>query len=173
LRRLNLEKDRVARANHWLDLLTPVSSRVSLRAGAGVSDSGVFWPSVNSSNSGHLSATTSIVSTQRASFAGSTVCVNSPMATTWLVNSCSTSRLCFTLLIYNRFNRWSKAGIWDKTLQSLVTMEAADLQCIDSTTSKAHRSSEGGADEQAIGRCRGGLHHQNPCRRRPLSAPGD
>ena len=36
--------------------------------------------------------------------------------------------------IYNRFNRWSKAGIWDTMLQRLVTMEAADLQCIDSTT---------------------------------------
>ena len=61
--------------------------------------------------------------------------------------------------IYNRFNRWSKAGIWDTMLQSLVTMEAADLQCIDSTTSKAHRCSaggKGGADKQAIGRSRGG-----------------
>ena len=67
--------------------------------------------------------------------------------------------MCFTLLIYNRFNRWSKAGIWDTMLQSPVMMEAAALQCIDSTTSKAHRCSaggEGGADEQAIGRSRGG-----------------
>ena len=61
--------------------------------------------------------------------------------------------------IYNRFNRWSKAGIWASMLQRLVTMEAADLQCIDSTTSKAHRCSaggNGGADTQAIGRSRGG-----------------
>ena len=44
-------------------------------------------------------------------------------------------------------------------LQSPVTMEVADLQCIDSTTSKAHRCSaggEGGADERAIGPSRGG-----------------
>jgi transposase len=47
--------------------------------------------------------------------------------------------------IYNRFNRRSKAGIWDTMLQMLVTMEAADLRCIDSTTSKAHRCSAGGA----------------------------
>src|SRR6202051_1412801 len=61
--------------------------------------------------------------------------------------------------IYNRFNRGSKTGSWATMLRSLVTMEAADLQCIDSTTSKAHRCSaggEGGADEQAIGRSRGG-----------------
>ena len=48
--------------------------------------------------------------------------------------------------IYNRFNRWSKASIWASMLQSLVTMEAADLQCIDSTTAKAHRCSAGGRE---------------------------
>jgi hypothetical protein len=50
-------------------------------------------------------------------------------------------------------------------LQSLVTMEAADLQCIDSTTSKAHRCSagdKGGADAQAIGRSRGGRTTTSP-----------
>ena len=61
--------------------------------------------------------------------------------------------------IYNRFNRWSRAGIWPSMLQTLVTLDAADLQCIDSTTSKAHRCSAGGiggAETQAIGRSRGG-----------------
>ena len=46
--------------------------------------------------------------------------------------------------IYNRFNRWSKAGIWQGMLQQLITDDAADLQCIDSTTAKAHRCSAGG-----------------------------
>jgi transposase len=46
--------------------------------------------------------------------------------------------------IYNRFNRWSKAGIWQDMLQRLITDDAADLQCIDSTTAKAHRCSAGG-----------------------------
>ena len=46
--------------------------------------------------------------------------------------------------IYNRFNRWSKAGIWQSMLQQLITYDAADLQCIDSTTAKAHRCSAGG-----------------------------
>ena len=61
--------------------------------------------------------------------------------------------------IYNRFNRWSKAGIWTAMLQACTTMDAADLQCIDSTTAKAHRCSaggKGGADTQAIGCSRGG-----------------
>ena len=61
--------------------------------------------------------------------------------------------------IYNRFNRWSKAGIWTAMLQASITLDAADLQCIDSTTAKAHRCSaggKGGADTQAIGRSRGG-----------------
>jgi transposase len=45
--------------------------------------------------------------------------------------------------IYNRFNRWSKAGIWQQMLQRLVTSDAAKLQSIDSTTAKAHRCSAG------------------------------
>jgi transposase len=46
--------------------------------------------------------------------------------------------------IYNRFNRWSKAGIWPAILQALITADAANLQSIDSTSSKAHRCSAGG-----------------------------
>jgi len=46
--------------------------------------------------------------------------------------------------IYNRFHRWSKAAIWQTILDRLTTLEATDLQCIDSTTAKAHRCSAGG-----------------------------
>ena len=46
--------------------------------------------------------------------------------------------------IYNRFNRWSKAGIWQTLLAGLVTFDEADVQCIDSTTAKAHRCAAGG-----------------------------
>ena len=46
--------------------------------------------------------------------------------------------------IYNRFNRWSKAGIWQAILNCRVTLDAVDTQCIDSTTAKAHRCSAGG-----------------------------
>ena len=46
--------------------------------------------------------------------------------------------------IYNRFNRWSAAGIWQKMLDALVKAEASGSQSIDSTTSKAHRCAAGG-----------------------------
>lgn len=46
--------------------------------------------------------------------------------------------------IYNRFNRWSRAGIWQMMLGRLVRLDTADIQSIDSTTSKAHRCSAGG-----------------------------
>ena len=46
--------------------------------------------------------------------------------------------------IYNRFNRWSKAGIWQSILASLVEFDAARTQSIDSTTAKAHRCAAGG-----------------------------
>ena len=46
--------------------------------------------------------------------------------------------------IYNRFNRWSKAGIWQKILDRLVAFDQANVQCIDSTTAKAHRCAAGG-----------------------------
>jgi transposase len=46
--------------------------------------------------------------------------------------------------VYNRFNRWSKAGIWQAILAGLVSFDAATVQCIDSTTAKAHRCAAGG-----------------------------
>ena len=46
--------------------------------------------------------------------------------------------------VYNRFNRWSKAGIWAEMLEALTVLDAADMQSIDSTSAKAHRCSAGG-----------------------------
>src|SRR5262245_9306085 len=46
--------------------------------------------------------------------------------------------------IYNRFNRWSRDGIWQTMLEALVKTGAAGAHCIDSTTSKAHRCAAGG-----------------------------
>jgi transposase len=61
--------------------------------------------------------------------------------------------------VYNRFNRWSKAGIWLSMWERLIQLDAAEVQSIDSTTSKAHRCAaggEGGEATQDIGRSRGG-----------------
>ena len=38
--------------------------------------------------------------------------------------------------VYNRFNRWSKAGIWVKILETLRVRDAADIQSIDSTAAQ-------------------------------------
>ena len=46
--------------------------------------------------------------------------------------------------IYNRFHRWAARGIWRRLFAALVRAEAADVQMIDSTTAKAHRSAAGG-----------------------------
>jgi len=46
--------------------------------------------------------------------------------------------------VYNRFNRWAQRGIWQKLFHRLVAMDASDVQMIDSTTAKAHRSAGGG-----------------------------
>jgi transposase len=46
--------------------------------------------------------------------------------------------------VYNRFNRWSKRGIWQALFQALVHFDAAVQQSIDSTAAKAHRCAAGG-----------------------------
>lgn len=46
--------------------------------------------------------------------------------------------------IYNRFNRWSRRGLWQRLFEALVKTDGTDLQMIDSTTAKVHRSAAGG-----------------------------
>lgn len=46
--------------------------------------------------------------------------------------------------IYNRFHRWSGRGLWQRLFQALVVVTPDDVQMIDSTTAKAHRSAGGG-----------------------------
>jgi len=47
--------------------------------------------------------------------------------------------------IYNRFVRWAKRGVWETLFRALAANgRSADLQMIDSTYVKAHRSAAGG-----------------------------
>jgi transposase len=46
--------------------------------------------------------------------------------------------------VYNRFNRWARRGLWQRLFQAMVEVSPGDLQSIDSTTAKAHRSAAGG-----------------------------
>lgn len=50
--------------------------------------------------------------------------------------------------IYNRFHRWSARGIWRQLFDALVKTDDTDIQMIDSTTAKAHRSAAGGKGGQ-------------------------
>ena len=44
---------------------------------------------------------------------------------------------------YNRFNRWSGRGIWQRIFQHQASRSRDDLHCIDSTVVKAHRAASG------------------------------
>ena len=46
--------------------------------------------------------------------------------------------------VYNRFHRWAGRGLWRRLFEALVRVSAEDVQIIDSTTAKAHRSAAGG-----------------------------
>lgn len=46
--------------------------------------------------------------------------------------------------IYNRYNRWSKQGIWQGLVAALIEVTPGGMQIIDSTTAKAQRSAAGG-----------------------------
>jgi transposase len=62
--------------------------------------------------------------------------------------------------VYNRFNRWSKRGIWQRIFTTLAGLQDPPiLSMVDSTAVRAHRSASGargGERHQAIGRSRGG-----------------
>src|SRR3954454_15838560 len=61
--------------------------------------------------------------------------------------------------VYNRFNRWSRRGLWQGIFDALAETIANDTRSIDSTSIKVQRSAaggEGGAKKQKIGRSRGG-----------------
>ena len=59
---------------------------------------------------------------------------------------------------YNRFNRWSRRGIWKRIFDQLASKSRDSLYLIDSTIVKAHRAAsvERGEKNQAIGISRGG-----------------
>ena len=47
--------------------------------------------------------------------------------------------------IYNRFARWAERGVWERLFRELADRgRSGELQMIDSTHAKAHRSASGG-----------------------------
>ena len=41
--------------------------------------------------------------------------------------------------VYNRFNRWRKAGVWDRMMDAITAAHDGDIQMIDSTSVRAHQ----------------------------------
>ncbi len=41
--------------------------------------------------------------------------------------------------IYNCFNRWRKAGIWDRLMDAIIAAHDGKVQMIDSTIARVHR----------------------------------
>lgn len=53
---------------------------------------------------------------------------------------------------YNRFNRWSRRGIWKKIFDKLASKSRESLYLIDSTIVKAHRAASGAKGGRKIRR---------------------
>jgi transposase len=41
--------------------------------------------------------------------------------------------------VYNRFNRWRKAGIWDKLMDAIIEAQDGKVQMIDSSVVRVHQ----------------------------------
>jgi transposase len=41
--------------------------------------------------------------------------------------------------VYNRFNRWRKAGVWDKLMDAIIAAHDGKVQMIDSTSVRVHQ----------------------------------
>jgi transposase len=53
---------------------------------------------------------------------------------------------------YNRFNRWSRRGIWKRVFDQLASKSRDSLYLIDSTIVKAHRAASGAKGGREIKR---------------------
>jgi transposase len=45
--------------------------------------------------------------------------------------------------VYNRFNRWRKAGIWDRLMDAVVKAHDGKVQMIDSSIVRVHQHASG------------------------------
>src|SRR5271166_3418272 len=61
--------------------------------------------------------------------------------------------------VYNRFNRWRKAGVWDRLMDAIVEAHDGEVQMIDTSIVRVHQqgaTAKRGQD-RCLGRSRGGL----------------
>ena len=45
--------------------------------------------------------------------------------------------------IYNRFNRWRKAGVWDRLMDAVTKAHGGEVQMIDSSIVRVHQHASG------------------------------
>src|ERR1039458_4589926 len=67
---------------------------------------------------------------------------------------------------YNRFNRWSRRGIWKRIFDQLASKSRDSLYLIDSTIVKAHRAAsgaKGGRKDWGDRYQSGRPNHKDPC----------
>jgi transposase len=61
----------------------------------------------------------------------------------------------------NRFNRWRRAGVWDRLLEAVSEAYDGDIQMIDSSSIRVHQHAANGKKKEVRSRCmgrsRGGL----------------
>jgi transposase len=50
--------------------------------------------------------------------------------------------------IYNRFNRWRKAGVWDRLMDAIFAAHDGDVQMIDTSVVRVHQ--QGATAERGI-----------------------
>lgn len=64
-------------------------------------------------------------------------------------------------VVHTRFMRWSKTGVWKRLFQALSADADNEYAMLDATIVRAHQHSSGAkqrsADQEAIGRSKGGL----------------
>ena len=66
----------------------------------------------------------------------------------------------------NRFNRWRKAGVWDRLLEAVSRAYDGDIQMIDSSSIRVHQHAANTKKKMSIplhGSLAGRPDHQNPC----------
>ena len=71
----------------------------------------------------------------------------------------------------NRFNRWRRAGVWDRLLTAVSKAYDGDIQMIDSSSIRVHQHAANGKKSDAIplhGSLARRVDHQDPCPRRCL-----
>ena len=75
--------------------------------------------------------------------------------------------------IYNRFNRWTYAGVWDRVMEAVTDAHNVDTVMVDGTSVRVHHSAATLKKRPASlhGAVAGRVNHQNSCAYEPRWPP--